>query len=515
MATSSKPTAWIDVPRQSIKSIVIVGGGTAGWLTAGLLGAKKDQAGAARFKVTLIEPPGIAPIGVGEGTWPSMRLTLSQIGVSERDFLMLTGASFKQGTKFKNWRHNKGEYYYHPFDKPIVEGTLQPVEAWRASRSELPFARYVGVQEDLCEAQKSPKLHTSRDFAGVMNYGYHFESDGMAAFLKSHCEKNLGVKLVPDVMVDVKAAADGHITAVETRDHGSFEGDVFVDCTGFRGLLIKRHFKARTISLNSVFSCDRAVVARVPYKDTVKIESTTLSTAQEAGWIWDVSLAKRFGVGYVFSSTHTNSSRAQETLSEYVLEKGFRPSDISFRELKFEAGYVEKCWHKNCVAIGLSSGFVEPLEASSIMLTETAARELTDHVSSSDFEMKAVSKVFNNRFVERWEQVSHFLKLHYLLSERKEVFWKDHRHQDTVPETLLHDVEKWKAKGSVGSMYNGKTASESLFPLDSYGFIFHGMENRELDKMRNSNDVIATKNQNNIKRYLELLPSNRDWLSQL
>lgn len=500
---------------RSVKSITIVGGGTAGWLTAGLLAAKKDDAGAPRFKVTLIEPPGIAPIGVGEGTWPSMRQTLSQIGVSERDFLSLTGASFKQGTKFINWRFNQGEYYYHPFDRPKVDEALPPVEAWKASQSRLSFAQYVGVQEDLCEAQRSPKLHTSRDFAGVTNYGYHFESDGMAAFLKAHCQKTLNVTLIPDKLTALKSHEEGSLEAVMTAEHGAIESDFFVDCTGFHGLLVKGHFKAQTIPLGHVFFCDRALVARVPYHETAMIESTTLSTAQEAGWIWDVSLAKRFGAGYVYSSAHTNTGRAQEVMHDYVSQKGYTPDDISFRELKFEAGYVDKCWHKNCVAIGLSSGFLEPLEASSIMLTETAARELAEDLSLPAFDMHAVSETFNTRFVRRWKQVTHFLKLHYVLSQRSEPFWVDHRQEDTVPAKLLDDVLNWHDGGSIRNMQDGELAVDSPFPLESYNFVFYALYNQTLNGNIASEDRVMETDKSQITRYLRLLPTNREWLSYL
>ena len=500
---------------ESVKSVVILGGGTAGWLTAGLFGAKKDENGEPRFHVTLIEPDGIAPIGVGEGTWPTMRLTLSQIGVSERDFLKVTGASFKQGTKFKNWQYNKGEYYYHPFNKPKIDETDSAYKAWKASPSQVPFASFVGVQEDLCEAQRSPKLLTSGDYGGVMNYGYHFEADGMAAFLKEHCQNNLGVNLVPDMLVALNSWEDGRIKSVETQNHGNIDGDFFVDCTGFQGLLIKRHFKANVISLRSVFSCDRAVAARITYHESPIIESTTLSTAKEAGWIWDVSLAKRFGVGYVYSSEHANVDEASETLAQYISDKGYSSSDVSFRELKFNAGYVDRCWHRNCAAIGLSSGFVEPLEASSIMMTEIAARELAEDLAPSNVAMKPLSKAFNTRFVKRWEEITHFLKFHYALSHRQEEFWSNHRHVETIPEALLNDISTWKREGSIQSLYGEEDASEGLFPLDSYRFVFHGMDHRKVNTHATNGDMAGQKRHIEIERYLRLLPTNRDWLSHL
>lgn len=496
----------------SIQSVVIVGGGTAGWLTAGLFAAKRARNGRPRFNVTLIEPPDISPIGVGEGTWPSMRLTLQQIGVSEREFLKQTGASFKQGTKFKNWRYNKGEYYYHPFDVPKTDGSTPASDMWRESGTSLSFARFVGIQEDLCEAQKSPKMLTSRDFVGVTNYGYHFEADGMAKFLKNHCLKKLNVNIITDKMTDVKSHEDGRLSVVGTEFSGNVPGDFFVDCTGFQSLLIKRHYKARTISLENIFSCNRAVVARIPYHETAKVESTTLSSAQQAGWIWDVSLAKRFGVGYVHSGAHIDAGEAQATLSKYISEKGYNPDQVDFRHLKFAPGYVDKCWHKNCVAIGLSAGFVEPLEASSIMMTETAARELTADLFAAEIDLSQTSKVFNSRFLRRWEQVTHFLKFHYVMSRRQDVFWQDHRRKETVPETLRHDLALWEQQRAVSLDHNDKNGSENLFPPDSYRFIFNAFPER--GKNDKWNGLKVTKNIH-AERHLKLLPTNQEWLRHL
>jgi len=495
------------------KTIVIVGGGTAGWLTAGLLAAKKHSNGTAVFKVKLIEPTNIDAIGVGEGTWPSMRVTLRDIGVSERDFLKATGASFKQGTKFINWRHDQGEYYYHPFDIPNCEGAqstdsgLTALEAWKASDAPIPFAQYVGVQETLCEDHRGPKLPTSPDFAGIANYGYHFEADGLARFLKSHCESQLGVDVIADIMVDVRSKENGQVEAILTQNHGDVIGDIFIDCTGFRSLLLKRHYDVQEQSLEDVFLNDRAMVARVSYHDAGPIESTTHSTAQSAGWIWDVGLARRFGVGYVHSSAYIEPDAATETLAHYLTKKGYDPNKIDFRTLKFKANYIKTPWVHNCVAIGLSSGFVEPLEASSIMLTEMAAREIAQSLSADNFNLAEAAQAFNSQFQTRWDEVVHFLKLHYALSQRSDPYWIDSRSSSRLPERLQGDLAAWYETESVPHVPNG------LFPTESYQFVCHATGRRKADEPKSIDDL--NKYQPRLRQYMRLLPTNRELLNHL
>lgn len=486
------------------KSIVVVGGGTAGWLTASLLAAKKRIDGAPAFAVTVIEPDDVPGIGVGEGTWPSTRLTLRQIGVSERAFLGRCGASFKQGTKFIGWARGGDEQYYHPFDRPVTNGCRDPADEWLGSGTDLPFARFVGVQEALCEDHRAPKLATSREFAGVLNYGYHFEADALSRFLRAHACENLGVSVVSDTMADVVMGEGGAvptIKAIATREHGAVAGDFFVDCTGFRALIVAQRLGAKSVSLASVLLADRAFAARVPYGDDPIVESTTNATARDAGWIWDVSLSERFGVGYVHSSTHTTRDDALRELDEYLAAKGYSLGDVAVRELSFSPHHLDECWIGNCAAIGLSSGFVEPLEASSIMLTETAASELADDLVTLG---PHTAIAFNDRFRERWRQVVHFLKLHYVLSRREERFWRDNRDPASMPEGLSRDLAEWAAGAPI------RTSNGALFPTESYQFVLNGMINRTKRGCSTAAHDMAR-----YDRYARSLPTNAAWLSGL
>lgn len=494
---------------QRPKVMTIVGGGTAGWLTAGLLAAQKTSNGAPAFEVKLIEPENISGVGVGEGTWPSMRSTLRRIGVSEIDFLRQTGASFKQGTKFINWVHNQGETYYHPFDRPQNGDGREDItvlEAWKNSPDKLPFAQFAGVQEALCETYTSPKLLTSRDYSGVTNYGYHFEADAMARFLKQHCQEKLSVTVIPDIMTDIVSHENGDIRAVMTKDHGEIAGDFFIDCTGFRSLLHKQHFKARITSLKNIFLSDRALVARVPYHEEANIESTTHSAAQRAGWIWDVGLAKRFGVGYVHSGAHVSQNEAHDTLRAYLENKGYNPETLSFREVKFDPNYTQTSWINNCAAIGLSAGFVEPLEASSIMLTEMAACELVASFMAADYSRDKMAARFNKTFKSRWEQVIHFLKLHYVLSRREDPFWRDSRNPETIPSALADDLIAWADNAPISR------GADDLFPAESYQFILHGMTHRPAAMPLAELSLLA-QYQPRLRQYMKVLATNKDWLN--
>jgi flavin-dependent dehydrogenase len=513
---------------QPEKTIVIVGGGTAGWLTAGLLAVKKTQDGHRAFHVKVIEPEDIPTIGVGEGSWPTMRLTLHQIGVDERDFLRTCHASFKQGSKFCNWSHGNGEMYYHPFEAPWSGKKMASASndtdnigaLWLMDDSNDTFSNFAHYQEYLCERHLAPKMLTSNGYEGVTNYGYHFESAGITKFLRQHCCEKLNVEIVSDTMIDVLANEQSDIEAIITRNSGHVKGDFFIDCTGFRALLLKQHFSVSEVSLNHVLFANRALAVQVPTLENDIIQSATVSTAQSAGWIWDIGLSNRRGIGYVYSNEYTNTDQAVETLSRYLANTQFSLTHSNIRELKFSACHLEKFWVRNCVAIGLSAGFVEPLEASSIMLTEVAAKRLSDVLSGSFDNFDAAAKSYNLEFTKRWEEVVHFLKLHYVLSRRSEKFWRDNRDPSSIPSSLQTDLQQWQENPS-SIIY--KDDQKRSFPSASYQYVYYGMQGKiplkaapikDLEA-ENMADVISRDTSYQADRLSTLLPTNRRYLQAL
>jgi tryptophan halogenase len=471
---------------ESVKNIVIVGGGAAGWLTAGLIAARyyKSQRG---IGVTVIESPDIPTVGVGEGTWPSMRTTLRRMGISEMDFIRTCSASFKQGSKFCRWRKNDpSDFYYHPFDMPDGMEQRNVAEYWLSNPGDRSFSETVCAQERLCEQHLAPKIPTSPDFAGLSNYGYHLDAGAFSEFLKKHCTSNLYVTLIADNMTSVIAAENGDIRAVETQNSGAVEGDLFIDCTGFRALLLGGHFGVPLKSKSDVLFQDTALAVQVPYGEHDPVQSPTVSTAQPAGWIWDVSLSSRRGIGHVYSSNHMNEEQATECVRKYLGldEKAF--GKYSVRKLSIGSGYRETFWKQNCVAVGLSAGFLEPLEASALMLIENCATMIAEEMPATRGEMDTVSTGFNERLHAMWGHIIHFLKLHYCLSERQEPFWRDNRSASTIPEALSADLKLWREH--VPGLQDSDTTFD-VFPSASYQYVLYGMGYKPVETPRVADDL--------------------------
>ncbi|HET9446514.1 MAG TPA: FAD-dependent oxidoreductase, partial [Steroidobacteraceae bacterium] len=273
-----------------IRHVVIAGGGSAGWLTAGVIAADHCAASGSGLQVTVIESPDVGPIGVGEGTWPTMRDTLRRIGLSESEFLRECDASFKQGSRFNGWRDGReGDYYFHPFVLPHGYTETNLVAGWLQRHANVPFADLVSFQPHLCVQNKAPKQAATPEYAAVANYAYHLDAGKFGVFLRKHCTERLGVRLVLDHVVGIESHPNGDIAALQTRSQGRLAADLFVDCTGLQSLLLGRHYQTPFVSQKHVLFNDSALALQVPYPDdNSPIASQTISTAQSSGWIWDI-----------------------------------------------------------------------------------------------------------------------------------------------------------------------------------------------------------------------------------
>lgn len=458
-----------------INHIVIVGGGSAGWLTAGVLAAEHRAQAGATLRITLLESPNVGPIGVGEGTWPTMRDTLRNIGVTETDFIRECDASFKQGSRFQQWvTQREDDCYFHPFVLPQGYTETNLVAGWLERHADVPFADLVSFQPHLCAHGKAPKQVATPEYAAVANYAYHLDAGKFGLFLRKHCVENLGVGHILDHVVGINSHDNGDIASVQTRDNGAIAGDLFVDCCGMQSLLLGQHYGVPFNSQKHVLFNDTALAMQVPYQnEDSPIASQTISTAQRNGWIWDIGLPTRRGVGHVYSSAHTSDEAAEHELRAYIERTGGPGNMPSPRKLTFNPGYREKFWHHNCVAIGLSAGFIEPLEASAIALVELSAAMLRDQMPATRAAMDIVARRFNDSFTYRWERVIDFLKLHYVLTKRTDSdFWRDNCRAESIPDRLQDQLTLWRHQPP--SRYDFHRVEE-VFPSASYQYVLYGM----------------------------------------
>ncbi|MCD2519340.1 tryptophan 7-halogenase [Massilia sp. G4R7] len=460
------------------RHVVIVGGGSAGWLTAAVLASGLQSQEAGGLRITLIESPDVPIIGVGEGTWPTMRDTLRAAGLSESAFFRECDAAFKQGSRFDRWVTGGDEdHYFHPFALPQGWGDADLAGRWLAQGGDAPFAGTASFQPQLCLHGRAPKQAQTPEFAAVANYGYHLDAGKFGQFLKKHCLERLGVHYAPDHVTGIRSHDNGDIAALHTRAHGDLEADLFVDCTGMQSLLLGQHYGVPFIAQRGVLFNDSALAVQVPYAHEIApIASQTTSTAQHAGWIWDIGLPTRRGIGHVYSSAHTTDEQAEQALRDYVRASG-GPEDITPRKLSFEPGYRERFWHRNCVAIGLSAGFIEPLEASALAMVELSAAMLLEEMPVTRAQMDICAERFNTTFTYRWERVIDFLKLHYVLSRREGGadpygYWRDNRSGESIPGRLADLLALWTHRPPSRQDFGRHM---EVFPAASYQYVLYGM----------------------------------------
>ncbi|OYU46602.1 MAG: tryptophan halogenase [Burkholderiales bacterium PBB4] len=505
---------------KTVRHVVVLGGGSAGWLTAGLLAAELGGPEPDAVKISLIESPDTPAIGVGEGTWPSMRDTLKRIGVGEADLVRECDAAFKQGSRFDGWVHGGSQdRYYHPFSLPQGYGDVDLVGGWMQGGAQEPFAQCVSPQVQLCDAHLAPKQVTTPEFAAIANYGYHFDAVKMGHFLRKHAVAKLGVQHIQDEVTEVCAHDNGDIAALRTRGQGDIAGDLFIDCSGLASLLLGQHFGVALQSQQKVLFNDSALAVQVPYAHSqAPLASATIATAHAEGWTWDIGLPTRRGVGLVYSSAHTSTEAATRALFAH-LERSGGPSDLPApRQIRFTPGFRERFWHRNCVAVGLSSGFIEPLEASALAMVELSAAMIRDEMPANRADMDIVARRFNDAFSYRWARIIDFLKLHYVLSQRSDSdYWREHRSAQSLPDRLGELLQLWKHRAPYR---NDLHRIEEVFPAASYQYVLYGMGFRPaipalrpgpLEQAQVAFQKAATLS----KRFMGGLPRHRDLIQHI
>jgi len=453
------------------RRILIVGGGTAGWLTAAYLARALRLAERPHLEVTVLESPDIGSVGVGEGTFPTIRSTLQFLGIDETHFIRETSATLKQGIRFVDWartpKAGRSQQFFHPFEAPFYAEDLNLVPYWllQDEATRPPFAQAMTLQHRVAEAQRAPKRAGEAPYAAPLNYAYHFDALKLARLLADRA-RQLGVRHVQGTVTGVALDARGAIAHLDTPQ-ARFEADLYIDCTGFSAELIGRALASPFKSCRDQLFADRALACKLPH-DGPDIESCTVATAHEAGWLWDIGLNGMRGIGCVYSSSHMSDERAADVLRAYC---GAGQEDVAMRSIPFAPGYREQQWVKNCVAVGLSAGFLEPLEATGLVLIEAAVGMIAEMLPHSG-PMEAPARRFNELMALRFENIINFLKLHYCLSQRDEPFWRDNANPATVPQRLAELLEQWQLRppGRFDFVLDTET-----FAFFNYQYILYGM----------------------------------------
>jgi tryptophan 6-halogenase len=434
-----KPT----IPR----SILIVGGGTAGWVAASLLQAAWAQLGVV---ISLVESPDVSTIGVGEGSTPLLRRFFAGLGVSEREWMPACNATYKSGIRFAGWSVLPGyEEYFHPFfsslDSQAIPDFISACDRRRSGEDIFVHPDEYFLATQIAHQKLSPRTQLPEQQQQI-EYGYHFDAGLLGAFLRNRAVKS-GLHYISDHVTHIKQMADGAIDAVCTQTQGELKADLYVDCTGFSQLLISKTLGEAMISYKENLFNNAAMAVQTIVNPADAIPSETRSETLSTGWAWKIPLMNRVGNGYVYSADFISCDAAELEFRKYL---GILDKDIAIKHLPMLVGRIQNHWKKNCLAVGLSQGFIEPLEATALMTTQATVQNFINCIHHVSHITDAVMDRFNFHVNNMMEGIRDYIVCHYYLNSRDDTaYWRACRQETRLSDELKRIINAWDSGESV------------------------------------------------------------------
>ena len=451
-----------------VRRVVIVGGGSAGWMTALIFARSLIERG---VEITVLESPTVPIIGVGEGSTPWLRGFFDSLGIEESEWMPACHATYKCGITFDGWSTKPGfERYFHPFasmlDNLTMTQFIHNVEARIQGADVHAHPDRFFIAARLAAERRAPKAGDSFPFD--IWHGYHFDATLVGQFLHRKALER-GVRYKSCHVTHANLNPEGLIASVSTREGETIAADLFVDCTGFAGLLIDKALKTPFVSFASNLFNDAAVAMPTPIDGP--IPSETVSTALKYGWAWKIPLTNRYGNGYVYSTQFCSPDAAETELRERL---GLLDADVEARHLKMKIGRVTKHWNRNCVAIGLAQGFIEPLEATALLFIQQTAAMFVEFLERGDLSEAAHDR-FNDHVNEHFEGTRDYIVTHYKTNTRTDTeYWRANAANLNLSEDLKKLYSAWMGGKSIAPGVSQQVIGKG-YPVFSWYAIMAGM----------------------------------------